>query len=85
MTLLVSINVITFDHAIAAPFSTRQLTDLGVCVIKVKPFRVRDFAHVSDEHAMATRAARFKIGMRPIYSMLPLNQTLMTTSYNGDI
>jgi hypothetical protein len=35
--------VITLEHAIAAPFRTRQLADLGARVIKVEPPRRRRF------------------------------------------
>ncbi|MGH7057164.1 MAG: CaiB/BaiF CoA transferase family protein [Acetobacteraceae bacterium] len=41
--------VLTLEHAIAAPFATRQLADLGARVIKVERPRVGDFARAYDE------------------------------------
>src|SRR3954470_11585771 len=49
MRPLDGIKVITLEHAIAAPFCTRQLADLGARVIKVERPRVRDFARAYDE------------------------------------
>lgn len=43
------ITVITLEHAIAAPFCTRQLADLGARVIKVERPGVGDFARAYDE------------------------------------
>jgi itaconate CoA-transferase len=43
------IKVITLEHAIAAPFCTRQLADLGARVIKVERPGVGDFARAYDE------------------------------------
>ncbi len=40
--------VVTFEHAIAAPFCTRQLADLGARVIKVERPGVGDFARAYD-------------------------------------
>ena len=40
--------VVTLEHAIAAPFCTRQLADLGARVIKVERPGVGDFARVYD-------------------------------------
>jgi len=42
------ITVITLEHAIAAPFATRQLADLGARVIKVERPGVGDFARGYD-------------------------------------
>jgi crotonobetainyl-CoA:carnitine CoA-transferase CaiB-like acyl-CoA transferase len=42
------ITVITLEHAIAAPFCTRQLADLGARVIKVERPGVGDFARAYD-------------------------------------
>ena len=43
------ITVISLEHAIAAPFCTRQLADLGARVIKVERPRSGDFARGYDE------------------------------------
>lgn len=43
------ITVITLEHAIAAPFCTRQLAELGARVIKVERPGVGDFARGYDE------------------------------------
>jgi crotonobetainyl-CoA:carnitine CoA-transferase CaiB-like acyl-CoA transferase len=49
MRPLTGITVITLEHAIAAPFATRQLADLGARVIKVERPGVGDFARGYDE------------------------------------
>src|SRR5216117_9129 len=49
MRPLKGITVITLEHAIAAPFATRQLADLGARVIKVERPGVGDFARGYDE------------------------------------
>ncbi|KVN68225.1 CaiB/BaiF CoA transferase family protein [Burkholderia ubonensis] len=49
MRPLEGIKVVTFEHAIAAPFCTRQLADLGARVIKVERPSVGDFARRYDE------------------------------------
>jgi len=46
---LAGITVVTLEHAIAAPFATRQLADLGARVIKVERPGVGDFARGYDE------------------------------------
>jgi itaconate CoA-transferase len=43
------ITVVSLEHAIAAPFCTRQLADLGARVIKVERPKVGDFARGYDE------------------------------------
>jgi crotonobetainyl-CoA:carnitine CoA-transferase CaiB-like acyl-CoA transferase len=43
------ITVVSLEHAIAAPFATRQLADLGARVIKVERPGVGDFARAYDE------------------------------------
>ncbi len=57
MTLpLDGITVVSLEHAIAAPFATRQLADLGARVIKIERPGVGDFARAYDErvHGMAS-------------------------------
>ena len=49
MRPLTGITVVTLEHAIAAPFATRQLADLGARVIKVERPGVGDFARSYDE------------------------------------
>ncbi|MBN3754471.1 CoA transferase [Paraburkholderia sp. Tr-20389] len=49
MRPLQGIKVVTFEHAIAAPFCTRQLADLGARVIKVERPGTGDFARNYDE------------------------------------
>ena len=48
MRALEGITVVTLEHAIAAPFCTRQLADLGARVIKVERPGVGDFARAYD-------------------------------------
>ena len=57
MRPLDGIKVITLEHAIAAPFCTRQLADLGARVIKIERPGVGDFARAYDERVrgMASR------------------------------
>jgi crotonobetainyl-CoA:carnitine CoA-transferase CaiB-like acyl-CoA transferase len=45
---LAGITVVTLEHAIAAPFATRQLGDLGARVIKIERPGVGDFARGYD-------------------------------------
>ncbi|NMM04130.1 CoA transferase [Paraburkholderia sp. RP-4-7] len=49
MGSLSGITVVTFEHAIAAPFCTRQLADLGARVIKIERPGTGDFARNYDE------------------------------------
>jgi crotonobetainyl-CoA:carnitine CoA-transferase CaiB-like acyl-CoA transferase len=51
MQPLKGITVVTLEHAIAAPFATRQLADLGARVIKIERPGVGDFARGYDERA----------------------------------
>ncbi len=46
---LEGVTVISLEHAIAAPFCTRQLADLGARVIKIERPGVGDFARSYDE------------------------------------
>ena len=48
MQPLKGITVVTLEHAIAAPFATRQLADLGARVIKIERPSVGDFARGYD-------------------------------------
>src|ERR1700754_2723184 len=43
------ITVVSLEHAIAAPFCTRQLADLGARVIKIERPGVGDFARAYDQ------------------------------------
>ena len=45
------ITVVSLEHAIAAPFCTRQLADLGARVIKVERSGAGDFARAYDQRA----------------------------------
>ena len=49
MQPLKGITVVTLEHAIAAPFATRQLADLGARVIKIERPGTGDFARGYDE------------------------------------
>jgi itaconate CoA-transferase len=51
MRPLEGITVVTLEHAIAAPFATRQLADLGARVIKIERPGVGDFARAYDSRA----------------------------------
>ena len=51
MLPLSGITVVTLEHAIAAPFATRQLADLGARVIKVERPGSGDFARAYDSRA----------------------------------
>jgi itaconate CoA-transferase len=49
MRPLDGITVLTLEHAVAAPFATRQLADLGARVIKIERPGVGDFARAYDK------------------------------------
>ena len=51
MRPLEGITVVSLEHAVAAPFATRQLADLGARVIKVERPVVGDFARAYDTRA----------------------------------
>jgi crotonobetainyl-CoA:carnitine CoA-transferase CaiB-like acyl-CoA transferase len=53
---LQGLTVVTLEHAIAAPFATRQLADLGARVIKIERPGVGDFARGYDQrvHGLAS-------------------------------
>ena len=51
MRPLEGITVVTLEHAIAAPFATRQLADLGARVIKIERPGAGDFARAYDNRA----------------------------------
>ena len=48
MLPLSGITVVTLEHAVAAPFATRQLADLGARVVKVERPKGGDFARGYD-------------------------------------
>ena len=56
MQPLEGLTVVTLEHAIAAPFATRQLADLGARVIKIERPGSGDFARGYDErvHGLAS-------------------------------
>ncbi len=49
MLPLAGVIVVALEHAVAAPFATRQLADLGARVIKIERPGVGDFARHYDE------------------------------------
>ncbi len=49
MRPLDGITVVALEHAVAAPFCTRQLADLGARVIKIERPGSGDFARAYDE------------------------------------
>ena len=49
MQPLKGLTVVTLEHAIAAPFCTRQLADMGARVIKIERPGSGDFARAYDE------------------------------------
>jgi itaconate CoA-transferase len=49
MLPLEGMTVVTLEHAVAAPFATRQLADLGARVLKIERPGVGDFARHYDE------------------------------------
>jgi itaconate CoA-transferase len=51
MLPLVGITVVALEHAVAAPFATRQLADLGARVIKIERPEKGDFARRYDTRA----------------------------------
>lgn len=48
---LKGIQIVSLEHAVAAPFASRQLADLGAEVIKVEKPKIGDFARQYDERA----------------------------------
>src|SRR3954466_5137257 len=49
MLPLEGITVVSLEQAVAAPFASRQLADLGARVIKIERPKVGDFARAYDE------------------------------------
>ena len=49
MLPLEGITIISIEQAVAAPFTTRQLADLGARVVKIERPEVGDFARAYDE------------------------------------
>src|SRR4051812_4914766 len=58
MRPLTGLTVVTLEHAIAAPFATRQLADLGARAIKIERPGVGDFARGYDTRVRGV-ASRF--------------------------
>ena len=56
MQPLKGLTVVTLEHAIAAPFATRQLADLGARVIKIERPGTGDFARGYDERVRGLAA-----------------------------
>ena len=52
MSTLNGVTVVSLEHAIAAPFATRQLADLGARVIKIERPGAGDFARGYDERVL---------------------------------
>jgi len=52
MRPLNGVTVVSLEHAIAAPFATRQLADLGARVIKIERPGAGDFARGYDERVL---------------------------------
>ncbi|MFC7396093.1 CaiB/BaiF CoA transferase family protein [Chelatococcus sp. GCM10030263] len=59
MRPLDGVTVVTLEHAIAAPFATRQLADLGARVIKVERPEGGDFARGYDNRVKGGLASHF--------------------------
>ena len=55
---LEGVTVVSLEHAIAAPFATRHLADLGARVIKIERPGVGDFARAYD-HRVDGMASHF--------------------------
>ena len=67
MQPLKGLTVVTLEHAIAAPFCTRQLADLGARVIKVERPGVGDFAraHPDAVHPVVASIVTGRAGSAP--------------------
>ena len=68
MQPLQGLTVVTHEHAIAAPFATRQLADLGARVIKVERPGGGDFARRAEMVQQRPLAAERGIKTRPAQS-----------------
>ena len=65
MRPLDGITVVALEHAIAAPFCTRQLADFGARVIKVERPGVGRDARLSLPDDLVTALLRFRRGFLP--------------------
>ena len=79
MQPLKGLTVVTLEHAIAAPFCTRQLADLGARVIKIERPGVGDFARGYDErvrglasHFVWTNRSKESLTLDVKHAKLPL-------------
>ena len=60
--LLKGLTVVSFEQAVAAPFCTSKLADLGARVIKIERPRVGDFARAYDRNALGA-SSYFELDM----------------------
>ena len=77
MQPLKGITVVTLEHAIAAPFATRQLADLGARVIKVERPGVGEFARGYDSRVSVMTMSALPIGKPHNYRYLIMPRTLV--------
>ena len=76
------ITVIALEHAIAAPFCTRQLADLGARVIKIERPEVGDFARGLMMSPKVLMLDEPSLGLAP-QVVLKIMETLKLLSQQG--
>ena len=81
MQPLKGITVIALEHAIAAPFATRQLADMGARVIKIERPGVGDFARGYDERVRGL-ASHFVWTNRSKESLTDRKSTRLNSSHS---